>query len=709
MWSTTSPRQHAPSSAAAPTPAVWARRTDTGTQQDEMAADRAADEVQTGALRERLKAARPLPLAAAGSATAAFPGSGTALDEPTRSDMQARFGHDFSRVRIHADAGAGRTADQQGAMAFTHGQHLVFGPGRYAPHTSTGRHLLAHELAHVVQQSQPGAVPRVMGKPKPGKDATPTAPVPAAAPDPVKIASEATKKLRDQAAAFASAKTAPDLDPTLTALRSTFNAALTEVMGDASRAPLVSDLRDAYRLAVDAALRANTKPVGMRDPPTMQSLYETHRDAIEPFALPVATADSSAQSLSAELEAPLPEGATADQKARHAALASARQQMRVITSAVTMEIDAFFDTKGGTTRVDPPSNTQVRFASGVHTSLQRGLTSVGAELMNNGLVPNSTIMLAMDLSAFGGGYDAYRFTRLDYTQAKKPVIELLVELQGAIGVEGLTTNQRTELQRRFAAAGFTRASGFSTDDFDQVLLGVSEIPDATLGSLGALSFARTSVFDEDPAAAAHYDQASHTVFVHDLAYADSRTRHGRAGRVLKFAAVSVVHEIGHALDLNSLRTTGNALTAAEDAILAEFKDTNAKVAPDEENRKLLGRPLEPGADRDRYDELWGTVKTTQKAEAAARSRSGARWHTSATTGNREITDTAVKGDSSEFRKAAAADDGPGSPRMPTNYPNPDSVLQEYYAESFALYQTSPDQLRRIRPKVYAYMAKEFPK
>jgi hypothetical protein len=46
--------------------------------------------------------------------------------------------------------------------------------------------------------------------------------------------------------------------------------------------------------------------------------------------------------------------------------------------------------------------------------------------------------------------------------------------------------------------------------------------------------------------------------------------------------------------------------------------------------------------------------------------------------------------------------------MPTTYPDPESVLQEYYAESFALYRTSPDLLRRIRPNVFAYFESESP-
>jgi hypothetical protein len=78
---------------------------------------------------------------------------GHALDGKMRSFMEARFGRDFSRVRIHSDGAAGATARAMGAVALTHRHDIVFAPNAYAPHTSTGRDLLAHELAHVAQQT----------------------------------------------------------------------------------------------------------------------------------------------------------------------------------------------------------------------------------------------------------------------------------------------------------------------------------------------------------------------------------------------------------------------------------------------------------------------------------------------------------------------------------------------------------------------------
>lgn len=78
---------------------------------------------------------------------------GQPLEGATRAIMEARFCHDFSRVRVHADHEAAASARAMNAHAYTVGQHVVFSPGRYRPWTQGGQRLLAHELAHVVQQA----------------------------------------------------------------------------------------------------------------------------------------------------------------------------------------------------------------------------------------------------------------------------------------------------------------------------------------------------------------------------------------------------------------------------------------------------------------------------------------------------------------------------------------------------------------------------
>ncbi|HSN77443.1 MAG TPA: DUF4157 domain-containing protein, partial [Anaerolineae bacterium] len=78
---------------------------------------------------------------------------GQPLDPATRAFMEPRFGYDFSRVRVHLGGAAERSARDVNAHAYTVGQDIVFGASRFAPGTQEGRRLIAHELAHTIQQA----------------------------------------------------------------------------------------------------------------------------------------------------------------------------------------------------------------------------------------------------------------------------------------------------------------------------------------------------------------------------------------------------------------------------------------------------------------------------------------------------------------------------------------------------------------------------
>ncbi len=91
----------------------------------------------------------------------ALRGAGTLLDSATRTFMEPRFGHNFEHVRVHTDERAATAARSLNALAFTVGSDIAFAPGQYQPGSDAGRQLLAHELAHVVQQRHaPQAVQR---------------------------------------------------------------------------------------------------------------------------------------------------------------------------------------------------------------------------------------------------------------------------------------------------------------------------------------------------------------------------------------------------------------------------------------------------------------------------------------------------------------------------------------------------------------------
>lgn len=143
----------------------------------EREADRLADQVMSGkpagpatadaaAHRlQRLPASTPNLAQAPAGVQQALGTPGMPLDARTRSFFEPRFGQDFSSVRVHADDVADRSARTLDAQAYTVGHHIVFARGSFSPAAESGRRLLAHELAHVVQQSHsPGSMPALQRK-----------------------------------------------------------------------------------------------------------------------------------------------------------------------------------------------------------------------------------------------------------------------------------------------------------------------------------------------------------------------------------------------------------------------------------------------------------------------------------------------------------------------------------------------------------------
>ncbi|HEU5003830.1 MAG TPA: DUF4157 domain-containing protein [Actinomycetota bacterium] len=175
-----------------------------------------------GAIPERTS-----PVPASAEAAVSTPGEPLAVHD--RAPLEGRLGHDFGRVRVHRSPEAAAAADGLGAVAFTVGEHVVFGPGRFAPATSAGRALLAHELGHVVEQ-RTGARPReVARQPQ-------TAPPPELAPNPYQeTPQEALHRLEDLAEARESILEAlrrSDAIDFLNRLRRTSEATKAALLGD---------------------------------------------------------------------------------------------------------------------------------------------------------------------------------------------------------------------------------------------------------------------------------------------------------------------------------------------------------------------------------------------------------------------------------------------------------------------------------------------
>lgn len=145
----------------------------------EREADQIADQVMSSPAHGSVKGA-PVQVqryaGASGASADSVPASvghtlgqaGSPLPRTVRQNMEQRFGHDFSQVRVHSSASAAESARDVNAQAYTVGHNIVFGAGRFAPDTQPGQRLLAHELTHVVQQ-RGGFSPAIQRQPE-GED-----------------------------------------------------------------------------------------------------------------------------------------------------------------------------------------------------------------------------------------------------------------------------------------------------------------------------------------------------------------------------------------------------------------------------------------------------------------------------------------------------------------------------------------------------------
>ena len=90
-------------------------------------------------------------ISAPASVERALASPGQPFEPALCQEMEQRFGHDFSRVRVHSGTAAEQSAQDVNAHAYTVGHTMVFGAGRFAPSTHEGRRLIVHELTHVLQ------------------------------------------------------------------------------------------------------------------------------------------------------------------------------------------------------------------------------------------------------------------------------------------------------------------------------------------------------------------------------------------------------------------------------------------------------------------------------------------------------------------------------------------------------------------------------
>jgi Domain of unknown function (DUF4157) len=131
-----------------------------GIMQRQAEVDDEEEELQTKAQSGRTLTAGPTTHAKIQT----LKGGGQPLPRDTRSFFESRMGHDFSHIRIHASNRAAGTAESLQAKAYTLGNNIVFNSGQYAPDSYAGKQLLAHELTHVIQQTN--GLKRIQRKPR---------------------------------------------------------------------------------------------------------------------------------------------------------------------------------------------------------------------------------------------------------------------------------------------------------------------------------------------------------------------------------------------------------------------------------------------------------------------------------------------------------------------------------------------------------------
>lgn len=601
-------------------------------------------------------------------------------EHASRSAPDSSMTKDFSDVRVHTDARAAESAKAVNALAYTVGRDVVFAEGQYAPETKEGRRLIAHELVHVFQQGHSTSAAVQRTPPPTDMDKSQR-----------EFVNGAIEKIRTMGQiartdlATKKAKINEDeIKRRLTATKETQAQALETIhKGLSDDAALTKDLRTAYVDTVQAIITLAKSSLQK----TSHELYEQYGGQIHEWAWPQAQADPTANELSATLR---PEE---------------QQRITVITAQTNIpDLNDLFSTTGAKITIPLPQGVNAHFSTGIAAPLQRGLQNVAGKLIPNPLVLNSTITLTLDLEAYGGDFAAFRFTYLEHIPANKkdPITqEVLIERLGSIGKEKMPPSAQEANEKKFKAHNFTRGSGWSDEQYQQLLAAISQVPDSLLSPVDKLDFRRQSVNATDPKVGGHYDPDAHAVTMFDVAFDASMMRVGAPGAGLATDAVhSIMHEIGHAIDLLPLRKAWKDLEQAHDVrktAFSQFEDP-----PGSENYKF------PNSEKGHWKELSDKVKAAEDAKNKTRSASGYRWKAGA--GNmddmvefEEKKRGKLPPESNEFRLAAGKD---GNVRI-TEYSNKE--WQEYFAESFSLYIADPDTLQRLRPNVYAYFIKNHPK
>jgi len=319
------------------------------------------------------------------------------------------------------------------------------------------------------------------------------------------------------------------------------------------------------------------------------------------------------------------------------------------------------------------------------------------------LKPNTTFTVELDLTAHGGSKRPFRFTFSlpPAPKGKQRQGRILVEQLGAATAPpGTKKPAETEpgkqpadpVADRLKAASITY-SGYSGAQEEALRAAISLVPAAHLAAVSGLKFARKGVDDKDPKVAGRYFPKQHRIVMYDKAFAAADVEFVEGGVAASFATRSIVHEIGHAVDLRQLQKAYEDLEAATQAV------------------NDAAGTFTSAAEKKRYDDAVKAEAAAAKKLKEARSRSGTKTVEKAPPKGQKQDPTAAKeyedvigtapGDNA-FRQAVKRDG-----KDVSSYAEED--WQESYAEAYSLFITTPTQLKAIRPATYDYFVKNQPR
>ncbi len=359
-----------------------------------------------------------------------------------------------------------------------------------------------------------------------------------------------------------------------------------------------------------------------------------------------------------------------------------RRAIQVSTLPITVptaRIDAFFHIMpSGNPSESFSIGARNSFASNIPAALHTGLGSIGAWLagQTNALPLNSSIEVDLDLSNYGGSRSTYRFTYFSHAAGRVRrapssnvmLIELIGNVIAAPAGQAAPANTFTIGTTRFNLSG-----SWSNDEYAMLRQALSLLPAGALTAAAGVTFSKSGQRGSR-AEAGNYDQTTDTISLHNNAFPAASMRIGQRSR----ATFNILHEIGHALDLRELSRAWSRFNTAGQTVAAR--------------RRLLRQ----------------------------RSLSGSRYVRDTSTGDYDVEQN-VSDTSGAFRQAARRDQirqetgtrttAEGTPATLrggiTSYSDTD--YQELFAEAFALYISAPETLRLLRPNIYSYFNRRYPR